>query len=75
MDGEGRQAVAKTIARKEVKPAMPQVPAFHWERDKEKYHNNSKCGPGSEIPPQHRIPGTGGKKLCDNCARLNAEGK
>jgi hypothetical protein len=54
---------------------MPQVAAFHWERDKEKYHNNSKCGPGSEIPPQHRIPGTGGRKLCQNCAKLNAEGK
>ena len=54
---------------------MPQVPAFHWERDKEKYHNNSSCGPGSEIPPKHRIPGTGGRPLCKDCAKLNAEGK
>ena len=54
---------------------MPQVAPWHWDRDKEKYHNNTRCGPGSEIPQQHRISGTGGKKFCQQCAKLNAEGK
>jgi hypothetical protein len=54
---------------------MPQIPAFHWDRDKEKYHNNSRCGPGSEIPKQHRLPGTGGKRLCKPWAELNAKGE
>jgi hypothetical protein len=54
---------------------MPQVPAFHWDRDKEKHHNNSQCGPGSEIPQDHRLTGTGGKPLCAVCAKLNSEGK
>ena len=53
---------------------MPSVPAFHSERDKEKYHVNSQCGSGREIPPQDRIAGTGGRKLCEACARLNRDG-
>jgi len=54
---------------------MPRVPAFHWKRDKEKYHNNSQCGPGSEILAEHRLPGAGGRPLCAVCAKLNQEGK
>jgi hypothetical protein len=56
---------------------MPKVPSFHSTHvphDK-KYHDNSKCGPGSEIPQHHRVPGTGGKPLCDHCKKLNDEGK
>lgn len=54
---------------------MPKVAAFHRDRPGEKYHDNSKCGPGSEIPPQYRKPGTGGKPHCEDCAKLNKEGK
>jgi hypothetical protein len=54
---------------------MPQVPAYHWDRDKEKYHNNSKCGPGSEIPPAHRIPGLAVSAFVSTVTKLNAEGK
>jgi hypothetical protein len=39
------------------------------------YHNNNKCGPGSEIPPHNKQSGTGGKPLCRDCAKLNNEGK
>jgi len=48
-----------------------------WNSIKEPhYHNNTKCGPGSEIPPHNRIPGTGvNKPLCRDCAKLNNEGK
>lgn len=54
---------------------MPQVPAFHRDRVGETYHDNSRCGPGSEIPQHERKPGTGGKPHCSECARLNREGK
>ncbi len=47
-----------------------------WHSIKEAhYHNNNKCGPGSEIPPHNRMSGTGGKRLCRDCADLNARGK
>jgi hypothetical protein len=53
---------------------MPQVAA--WNSVKEThYHNNTRCGPGSEIPPRNRLSGTGGKRLCRDCAGLNAQGK
>lgn len=35
------------------------------------YHNNTKCGPGSEIPLHNRVPGDGGKTLCKDCRKLN----
>jgi hypothetical protein len=35
------------------------------------YHNNSACGPGREIKPEDRRPGTGGYRLCKDCAELN----
>ncbi len=54
---------------------MPQVAPWHWDREKERYHNNRLCGPGGEIPPQQRLRGTGGKKLCLQCDKLNKEGK
>ena len=50
--------------------------AYPWNSVKEfHYHNNTKCGPGSEIPPHNRQSGTGGKPLCRDCAKLNNEGK
>jgi hypothetical protein len=54
---------------------MPTVPAFHRDRPGEKYHDNSKCGPGSEIKAEDRKPGTGGKPHCDVCEKLNAKGE
>ncbi len=54
---------------------MPLIPAFYHERDKEKYHNNSRCGPGTEVPASHRIAGTGNRPLCQVCAKLNSESK
>ena len=60
------------VFRQEQK--MPQVPAFHSVKENH-YHNNSKCGPGSEIPAHNRRPGTGNKQLCADCVKLNAAGK
>jgi hypothetical protein len=50
---------------------MPKVAPFHSKKDNH-YHDNSKCGPGSEIPPHNKEAGTGGKQLCKDCAKLNA---
>lgn len=53
---------------------MPAMPAWNSKKENH-YHNNSKCGPGSEIPPHNHEAGTGGKPLCKDCAKLNSEGK
>ena len=54
---------------------MPRVAPFHTVKDTTRHHNNSACGPGSEIPPHNKLPGTGDKPLCKDCAKLNSEGK
>ena len=35
------------------------------------YHNNSACTEAGNIERYNRLPGTGGKRLCQHCARLN----
>jgi hypothetical protein len=53
---------------------MPQV--YPWHSIKESvHHNNTRCGPGSEIPAHNRQSGTGAKPLCRDCRDLNAQGK
>ena len=60
---------------------MPKVAEFHSINEEKKpaptrrHHNNSACPPGRDIPQNERRQGTGGYKLCDDCARLNSEGK
>lgn len=47
-----------------------------WNSVKEPvHHNNTKCGPGSQIPPTNKQTGTGNKPLCQDCAKLNKDGK
>jgi hypothetical protein len=53
---------------------MPKTTAWHSVKE-EHHHDNTKCGPGSEIPQHNRVPGTGGKPLCKDCAKLDSEGK
>ena len=39
------------------------------------YHDNRSCQTGGSIDPENIRPGTGGKRLCEECARLdNASG-
>lgn len=33
------------------------------------HHNDNTCPPGRDIPQNERRPGTGGYRLCDDCAR------
>jgi len=53
---------------------MPQVAPFH-SKNEPHHHNNSRCGPGSEIPRHNRVAGTGGKPLCKVCQGLNQKGE
>lgn len=53
---------------------MPRVSPFHSVKE-HRYHDNSRCGPGSEIPPHNKVAGTGGKPLCTDCEKLNRDGK
>ena len=34
------------------------------------HHNNNRCTEGNNIEPENRRSGTGGKPLCNHCARL-----
>jgi hypothetical protein len=36
------------------------------------FHNNPECDTGNNIEPENLRPGTGGKRLCEECARLSA---
>ncbi len=60
---------------------MPQVPPFHTnsleysEHHRNVYHDNSECGYGREIRPEHRVSGTAGRPRCDRCTTLANEGK
>jgi hypothetical protein len=39
------------------------------------YHNNDGCYTGIHIEPQDWRPGDGDRRLCPECARLNAAGQ
>ena len=39
------------------------------------HHNNSVCPPGRDRPLNERRTGTGGYWLCDDCDRLNKQGR
>ncbi len=60
---------------------MPRVPEFYSINEVQKpqqhrvYHNNSACPPGRDIPANERRPGTNGYRLCEDCNRLNNQGR
>jgi hypothetical protein len=35
------------------------------------YHDNKDCTTGNNIEPENRRAGTGGRRLCEECARLD----
>lgn len=39
------------------------------------HHDNDKCTEGNNIESYYRASGTGGRPLCEHCARLDREGK
>ncbi len=60
---------------------MPYESEFHSINEVKKpaanrvHHNNSACPPGRDIPAHERLKGTGNYRLCDDCARLNNQGR
>jgi hypothetical protein len=60
---------------------MPAAQSFHSVNEIKKapsnrvYHNNSACPPGRDIPSWERLSGTGSHRLCDDCSRLNSQGR
>lgn len=34
------------------------------------YHNDNKCTEGNNIETYNKVPGTGGRPLCQHCAKL-----
>ncbi len=39
------------------------------------HHNNTNCNTGNNIEKENHRDGTGGKPLCEECARLNSQGR
>lgn len=39
------------------------------------HHNNSNCTTGNNIAHKNRREGDGDKPLCNECARLNSQGR
>jgi hypothetical protein len=56
---------------------MPKVDPFHTSEPEtpEVYHDNSECEDGQRIKPEHRVDGTDGRRRCERCDELEAEGK
>jgi hypothetical protein len=56
---------------------MPWTAPFHStsDEDKEVYHNNSACADGKRILAANKASGDAGRPLCEECDRLNREGK
>lgn len=55
---------------------MSKVPAFHTNSQeyppshRNVYHDESQCGYGKEIKPEHRVSGPGNRPRCDRCRDL-----
>lgn len=55
---------------------MPKIAPIHSNKPGiEVYHNNSKCTEGNNIERANLRAGTGGKRLCSHCSKLNKEGR
>jgi hypothetical protein len=56
---------------------MPKVQAFHTTTPEEPavYHDNSVCADGKRIKQENKVTGTGGRRRCDECNTLAAEGQ
>ena len=53
---------------------MPKKSPWHSTKS-DVYHNNTECNTGNNIEKENLAQGTGNKKLCEECAKLNGEGK
>lgn len=48
---------------------MSKVTAYHSSNpsDPDVYHDYDDCPTGQQIPPQNKVPGTGGYRRCMQC--------
>jgi hypothetical protein len=55
---------------------MPQQKPWHSTRPGETvYHDNNACTEGNNIESYYLASGTGNRRLCDHCRRLDAQGE
>ena len=60
---------------------MPKTATFYSVNEDKKpaanrvHHDNSACRPGQDIPQNERRPGTNNYRPCDDCKKLNDQGK
>ncbi len=47
----------------------PEYPPTH----RNVYHDNALCDHGKAIKLEHRVPGPGGRPLCDRCRTLDSK--
>ena len=50
-------------------------PFYSKRKNLKVYHNNNKCTEGNNIERENLKKGTGGRRLCERCKKLNREGK
>lgn len=66
----------KNIKKNDLGGMIVQVIPFYSKRKGLKvYHNNNKCTEGNNIERENLRQGTGGRRLCKRCKKLNKEGK
>ena len=53
---------------------MPRRSPWHSVKQ-DVHHNNTNCNTGNNIEPENIRQGTGGKRLCHECADLNRRGR
>jgi formylmethanofuran dehydrogenase subunit E len=67
------RAVRRLIWPHPIKEAVQlRCVTFHSIKEA-RFHNNWLCSAGGEVAARNIMQGTGGKPLCENCAKLNAE--
>lgn len=53
---------------------MPKKDPWHSTKQNV-HHNNTNCNTGNNIEKENLKQGTGGKPLCEECAKANREGR
>jgi len=54
---------------------MPKTSPWHSVKVPDIYHNNTNCNTGNNIERENLRQGTGGKRLCKECADPNRKGR
>ena len=63
---------AESLAHEADDAMEAEEPAFWHAAAGSVYHDQPACSLGNNIEPENRRPGTGGRPLCRECAKLKA---